>query len=49
MSAKHQLRGLVVWERYRNATGAIPGYGKLGSTSTPDPEPDSESEKDVNH
>lgn len=46
MSARHQLRGLVVCERYRSATGAIPGYGKLGSTSAPDPEPDSESGKE---
>lgn len=39
MSARHQLRGLVVCVKYPKAMGAIPGYGKLGSTSTPEPEP----------
>lgn len=47
MRAKHQFLGLVVCERYRKAMGAIPGYGRFGSTSIPDPDPDSDSEKET--
>lgn len=38
MSARHQLLGRVVCDKYPSASGAIPGYGRFGSTSTPDPD-----------